>query len=196
MVPWTRNDRRYRSSSAIVGGVWGEVHFAHKARLAGDRQLAQYETRTAEANARAEEAKRDADKIRLELTEFRERRLSIRTKLGVFRPKFDMGIGDHNDAEQYEFLFELFTLLSNLWVFKDWEGGPIAFVGPLGGIGAVPVNNVSIQVHPEYADSLTIAAKALEGALNAIGIAATFEPLKIPQNRNGDAIHVLIGRKL
>src|SRR5258708_18410411 len=41
----------------IVGGVWGEVHFAHKARLAGDRQLAQYETRTAEANARAEEAK-------------------------------------------------------------------------------------------------------------------------------------------
>jgi hypothetical protein len=41
----------------IVGGVWGEVFFGHKARIAGDTQLAQYEARTAEATARAEEAR-------------------------------------------------------------------------------------------------------------------------------------------
>jgi len=29
----------------IVAGVWGEVHFGHKARLASDKQLAQYEAR-------------------------------------------------------------------------------------------------------------------------------------------------------
>lgn len=40
----------------IVGGVWGEIFFSHKARIAGDKQLAEYEARTAEANARVAEA--------------------------------------------------------------------------------------------------------------------------------------------
>jgi hypothetical protein len=31
----------------IVGGVWGEIFFAHRARVAGDRQLAKYESNTA-----------------------------------------------------------------------------------------------------------------------------------------------------
>src|SRR4051794_7849037 len=40
----------------IVAGVWGEVFFANKARQAGDKQLAQYEARSAEADQKAKEA--------------------------------------------------------------------------------------------------------------------------------------------
>jgi hypothetical protein len=38
----------------IVSGVWGEIFFGHKARIAGDKQLAQYEARTAEAKHETE----------------------------------------------------------------------------------------------------------------------------------------------
>jgi len=40
----------------IVGGVWGELFFSHRARVAGDKQLAQYDARDAEANQKAKEA--------------------------------------------------------------------------------------------------------------------------------------------
>jgi hypothetical protein len=51
----------------IVGGVWGEVHFGHKAREAGDRQLAEFEARTAEANAQAAKANNETAILRLQL---------------------------------------------------------------------------------------------------------------------------------
>src|SRR5262249_25163466 len=79
----------------IFCGVCGEVHFAHKARLAGDRQLAQYEARTAEANQKAAEAA-------LELAKFRAPRRSLMTAAALasisekLRPfagtQFDCGI--------------------------------------------------------------------------------------------------------
>jgi hypothetical protein len=48
----------------IVGGVWGEIFFGHKARVAGDNQLAQYAARTAEADARALEARLALEKYK------------------------------------------------------------------------------------------------------------------------------------
>ena len=58
----------------IVGGVWGEIFFGGKARVAGDKQLAQYEARTAEANQKAQEAA-------LELARYRQPRIFTQEQL-------------------------------------------------------------------------------------------------------------------
>jgi hypothetical protein len=51
----------------IVGGVWGEIFFAHRARTAGDRQLAQYESRTAEALRETEQLRNENLNLQLRL---------------------------------------------------------------------------------------------------------------------------------
>jgi hypothetical protein len=48
----------------IGGGVWGEVHFGNKARIAGDTQIAGYKARADEANARALEAQLALEKFK------------------------------------------------------------------------------------------------------------------------------------
>jgi hypothetical protein len=48
----------------IVGGVWGEVFFGQRARIAGDKQLAQYEMRAAEARAAAARAVLELEQLK------------------------------------------------------------------------------------------------------------------------------------
>jgi hypothetical protein len=43
--------------SLIVGGVWGELFFGRKARIAGDKQLAEYKARAAEAELQLEQVR-------------------------------------------------------------------------------------------------------------------------------------------
>jgi hypothetical protein len=52
------------ATTLIAVGVWGEVFFANKARKAGDKQLAQYEARAAEANERAVQAQLELEHLR------------------------------------------------------------------------------------------------------------------------------------
>jgi len=102
----------------IVGGVWGEVHFGRLAREAGDKQLAEYEARTAEANARAEEAGKAAALARLELAKFRAPR-SIDDKLFLERlkdvPKVPVGIWwyPQEDAEACSFAMQVSSWLAS-----------------------------------------------------------------------------------
>ena len=90
----------------IVGGVWGEVHFAHKARLAGDDQLAQYEARTAEANQKAEEARCELFRLRTPRRQLLEGKLPLITE--ALKPfantAFDVGVGP-NDKDVEDFLW-------------------------------------------------------------------------------------------
>lgn len=71
----------------IVAGVWGEVFFGNKARVAGDKQLAEYEARAAEARARATEAELTLAKLN---ERFAPRRITqkdqefIASKISVF----------------------------------------------------------------------------------------------------------------
>jgi hypothetical protein len=51
----------------IVGGVWGEIFFAHRARVAGDRQLAKYESNAAEALRETERLRNENLKLQLRL---------------------------------------------------------------------------------------------------------------------------------
>jgi hypothetical protein len=68
----------------IVGGVWGEVFFGHKARIAGDKQLSKYEAQTAEANARALEAQAELARLKTPRMLSPEQRARISEKLRQF----------------------------------------------------------------------------------------------------------------
>jgi hypothetical protein len=116
----------------IVGGVWGEIFFGHKARIAGDKQLAQYEARAAEANqkaseaeARASEANQKAQEAILELAQFREPRIltgqqmvRIAEKLKQFSStEYDVAL-QSNDPEFIGFLWFIEIALEK----AGWKG--------------------------------------------------------------------------
>jgi hypothetical protein len=69
----------------IVGGVWGEIFFAHKARIAGDKQLAQYEARADEANARALEAQLALEKFKTPRNLTLEQQHELTARLSQFK---------------------------------------------------------------------------------------------------------------
>jgi hypothetical protein len=97
----------------IVGGVWGEVFFANRARLAGDKELAEFRARAAVANQKAQEAA-------LELAKFRRPRVKLLTPenrqkllaaLTLFQgTRFVVG-HDNLDREVWDFLWEFEPLL-------------------------------------------------------------------------------------
>jgi len=156
----------------IVGGVWGEIFFGHKARLAGDKQLAQYEARTAEANEKAAAAQ-------LELVKFRAPRRSLMTndaktriadKLRPFSGiNFDIGMGE-GDGEQADFVWDLeHVLKSSGWRQAHWgvHGVGISAIVRMGQpvLGSVAAQNVEIHVDPVAKTELLPAAEALVSAL-------------------------------
>jgi hypothetical protein len=191
----------------IVGGVWGEVHFAHKARLAGDKQLAQYEARTAEANQKAAEAA-------VELAKFRAPRRSLMTPEALasitekLRPfagtQFDSGIGAAS-GEQADFWWDLQpAIVAAGWVHIPWEyghpdkpmqgGGIIITQADRPASGSVAVTNVEIHLFPRERDLLLPAATALISALNEVGIDAADAGYNA-SSATANAIHILIGDK-
>jgi hypothetical protein len=190
----------------IVGGVWGEVFFGNKARVAGDAQLAQYEARTAEANERAEEARHQGIEARLELLRFRTARAvlfkegptaafianAIRQFAGT---NFDTGF-DLNSGEQADFAWCLQDAPTDGgWVHIPWKRGISHNQGNARSIsGSVGATNVEIHIHPESRDKLLPAATALISVLNEWDIAATDAGFNA-HSENVSAIHILIGGK-
>lgn len=66
-VIWYRGPETIAEMAAvllIVGGVWAEVVFGNRARVAGDKQLAQFEARAAEANSKALEAQVELERLK------------------------------------------------------------------------------------------------------------------------------------
>lgn len=190
----------------IVGGVWGEVFFGNKARIAGDAQLAQYEARTAEANERAEEAQHQGIEARQELLRFRTPRAvlfkegpagayianAIRSFTGT---QFDTGFS-MNSGEQADFLWLLEpVLVSAGWQHIPWSGtADIVRQGDRPISGSVAAQDVEIHLHPESRDKLLPAATALISVLNAHGIVASDVGFNC-HSGNTNAIHIMIGDK-
>jgi hypothetical protein len=97
----------------IVGGVWGEVFFGHRARIAGDKQLAQFESRTAEANERAA----NADLARAKL----ESRLQPRS---INREQWDLIHGLRGKFESINIAYE--TDAETQWFASQLQGAFIS----------------------------------------------------------------------
>jgi hypothetical protein len=202
-IIWYRGSETLAEMAAvllIVGGVWGEVFFANRARLAGDKQLAEYQARAAEANQKAQE---DA----LELARFRrprvklltpENRQKLRAALAPFQgTRFVVG-HDDLDREVWDFLSEFGPLMKNSgWVHEDWMGGRRFRKGSsLEGkyYGVANAMNVSIELMPQDEAQLRPAAEALATILTEIGTDAVIAPANNTHIAEG-SIQFLVGPK-
>jgi len=181
----------------IVVGVWGEIHFAHVARAAGDALQA-------DANARVAEANRDALAAQLELVRFRKpRREIIRGhEAGVteaVRPfsgtLFDMGLSQ-GDGEAADFAWDLEPILVAAgWQHVAWTGSNISLQqGSRPISGSVAASNVEIHLHPSVREMLLPAATALVAALIELDIAAAEVGFNA-SSQTHTAMHILIGSK-
>jgi hypothetical protein len=181
----------------IAVGVWGEVFFGNRARVAGDKQLGEYRARAAEAEV--ELARLATPRVRL-LTP--EASASIIEKIEPFRgTMFDMGL-PHNGREQWDLAWVLEPLISQAgWEFVDWIGGisripKFNWTMQRHWYGVANVSNVVIELTIENREPLLPAARALVDALNAVGIAAKVEDNPISGTSiTPDAISILIGPK-
>jgi hypothetical protein len=187
----------------IVGGVWGEVFFGHKARIAGDEQLSKYEARTAEANQRAQEAALELEKFRQPRSLTPAARARVADKIDKFRPlKFSAAVNP-GDPEFVQCLRHIELALQEAgWAQVDWEGDGLgadrSSVGlPMIGLNG-SVRNVGIFfVLEDSSNQYEEAAVALMNALVAEGIVADARvtlaesweiPAQIP-------IHIAVGTK-
>lgn len=181
----------------IVGGVWGEVFFGNRARIAGDKQLAEYRARTAEAEL--ELARIATPRVRL-LTP--EGAASITEKIAPFQgTNFVVGHAPLSAREQWDLAWQLEPLIAGAgWFPKDWIGGNTFqkrnWTGVSHWYGVANVSNVVIELTPQFRDARLPAATALVEALNAVGITAKVEDHPISgTSMIHDAIHLLIGAK-
>ena len=113
----------------IVGGVWGEVFFANRARLAGDRQLAEYQARAAEALQKAREAELELARLKAPRALTQEQRARIVGKLQQFSgTEYDITVSDV-DPEILGFVFAVELVLSTSgWTELDWQGTGETFI--------------------------------------------------------------------
>ena len=162
----------------------------------------------AKAKARADEANAHALETELKLAEFRKSRLvppdvadEIIEKIKLFPgTKFDIGHAAVG-REQWDFLWQLEPIFPRAdWVFVEWVGPQtfkkVNWTMQSRVYGVSNVLNVSIEIDPESREKLLPAAKALAGALNSVGLAATVEPHIISSTSiNHDAIHIMVGEK-
>ena len=181
----------------IVMGVWGELHFAHRARVAGDAVQA-------DAGARIAEANRDTLAAQLELERFRKARREIMRGhdseiADALRPfsgtPFDMGL-PQGDGEAADFAWDLEPILVAAgWQHVDWTGSNISLQqGSRPISGSVAASNVEIHLHPSVREMLRPAATALVAALIELDIAAAEVGFNA-SSQTHTAMHILIGSK-
>lgn len=179
----------------IVGGVWGELFFGHRARSEGDKQLAQYEARTAEANAKALEAQAELEKFRTPRMLSPEQCARINEKMKEFAGQEFCGaiaIGASDGALLWRLIAN--TLRTANWVLVSHPGatGDPPHTSPITtGTGVM----VMFALSGPKVGELIPRAKALAEAIAAEGIVAAFAPARGAVERMPNAIRIEIGAK-
>jgi hypothetical protein len=204
--PWVDWISTILSDVLIVVGVWGEIHFGQRARIAGDAAQVDAEARVAEANQKAAEAAEHAATAQRELMEFRARRSispeameAIAESLKQFSvPGFDVCIGAA-DVETFGLMDQISLIcLWAEWEWLDWPifGGFVYTNGKKLGTGNARLN-VAIGHRFDAKEETKEAAKALATGLGEAGIAAYDMLLTAgpPSERDANAVHIRIGRK-
>jgi len=152
----------------------------------------------AEANARALEARLALENFKAPRTLRPDQQAKIAEKLKPFAGTiYDAGIGPMGDPEPLYMLRSLHVALSSAnWKHVAWTGsGDMTYTEPdMPSMGVTMVTNVIVDVHPDRWKELGPAAEALAAALSAEGIDAIADSK--PTSINSNAIHIRIGRKL
>lgn len=169
----------------VVGGVWAEVHFGRKARIAGDTAL---ET----ARARVAEAERETERIREKLaprTLTPDQQQSVVEAISAFAgQRYSAVIGSGSpDAETFGLLL-VEVLRRAGWFRKPHTGRLSSFPIVLGSRPGVSVR------YANWEDEGTrTAADKLTGALGLAGIVAKIGPEE--ENPEPNTIKITIGVK-
>jgi hypothetical protein len=199
----------------VIIGVLGETlqgyrHWVLDKRLRTLREtesqmheadLAKLRSDTANADARAAEAKLELAKFKAPRTLNSGQLAHITVALTRFaKTQFDVAVGPMGDPEPDVLGTAISSALTNAgWQQIDWHtvdsqmtltrpGRPVT--------GFASVTNIIIDIHPTRAAVLGPIAEALAAALNAEGIASQAQQGSGGRNTNENAIHVLIGRKM
>ena len=182
----------------VKEGYWERARQDSEERIASlIKQGDELRKDTAEANARAAEAKLELAKFKAPRVLTSAQQSIVAGKIAAFRgTKFDAGIGPKGDPEPLYLLRSIVDSLKSIgWVQVPWTGdGETYTEAPLLPVGIAMVTNVIVDVHPEYLAALGPAAKALADALNAEGIDALADSR--PTTIHTEVVHIRIGRKL
>jgi hypothetical protein len=181
----------------IVGGVWGELVFANKARIAGDKQLVQYEACAAEANSKALEAQVELEKLKAPRLLSEDQRARITEKMRQFAGQEFSGAVTTGISDAWT----LWRLIAAVLREANW-----VFVSPAeGSFGGDPPASIPITARPgigvmypvgPHIMELLPAAKALAEALGADGVAAIDWPFEgVAAQAHPEAIRIEIEPK-
>jgi hypothetical protein len=184
------------ATALIVFGVAGEVWFANRARMAGDKQLAQFRMRTAEANQTAQEAILELARFREPRTFTNEQMYRIAEKLKPYAGIQFAGATTGRDPEHRDFLqyIEVALMLAG-WKEIDWNTS--VSIGRSSGrtsIGAnVSVSDILITT------PLSLMGSDVEKAVLALAETLTEEGFKaragLDSGPQSTTIHVMVGPK-
>lgn len=172
---------------------------------AKDDQLAldlkEKDLRIAEANERANTASLELAKFKSPRSLSAEQISLLVSAMGKFgNIQFDGAVGPVNDPEPMVFFDQIAKGLSAAgWRQIAWQAPNIMILTRSNGtpnLGGVSVTNVIIDIHPNNAPSLWLAAQTLAATLTEAGIAAIAEQGAGNGNTNEEAVHILIGRKM
>jgi hypothetical protein len=180
----------------IALGVWGEIHFGNKARIAGDALLAAYEARTAEANERAVQAQ-------LELERIKQPRqwdtAKVAAKISQYSGTVAAIAVSLEEPEQWhvaDLMYE--TLRRAGWKVADWwpgitqerwhrgDGERLVLVGTKSGLSG------GIMITPAFGDEAGEAPAMLANALRGEGIVVHAFPIHTNVHKN---VMISIGSK-
>jgi hypothetical protein len=197
-VIWYRGTETLAEMAAvllIVGGVWGEVFFGNKARLAGDKQLAEYEARTAEANQKAQEAALALARLTAPRVISEEHVAAIIEATSPFAgTPFILLI--QPDPEPMELMNQVSdALVAAGWNWLPWSQA-IAFLRPgKQPVGMMTGSGICLQIASSQTADWQAPTLALANALAAAGLedvaAQAMDDGSVPPT----AIHIRIGRK-
>jgi hypothetical protein len=174
----------------IVGGVWGEIFFGHKARIAGDKQLAQYEARASEAQLALEKFKTPRS-----LSPVQQERITAKMKPFAGMP-FDFSI--QPDPEPIALMGQIGSTLKAAGLsWEQWHGAPGIPVFNQPGMpqaGIVAFSGLMIQIDDAKTSEWGGAVVTIWDALKAEGVEA--DAIRITDGtETPNAIHIYIGRK-
>jgi hypothetical protein len=194
----------YRGIETIVGtaatlliviGVWGEIFFGQKARIAGDKQLAQFEARAAEANQRAQEAALELARLTTPRTISTEQKQRLIEAVQPFAgTPFVLLL--QPEPEPLALMEEICGALVDAgWTWLSWPS-PIAFVRPgKPSVGMITGTGVRVQLASSKKPEWEGPVLALANALAAVGL----EDVLAHESDDGSvadtAVHIRIGRK-
>jgi hypothetical protein len=104
---WTEWGATLISDAMIVIGVWGEIHFGRKARVAGDAAQEEAKARVAEAELETEKLRSRFAWRRLELDRFEQLKADLRPDATV------IGISTPTDPESATYADDIAAVLSS-----------------------------------------------------------------------------------